>query len=108
MRLNQSAKKQRTGDKAEYGGSPDQNQTTFCPILQRKVRAYWSLGPEATTEDAGASIRTSDCSLNPCNLSLRVWCFAAVPVIFGFLEFAKVLVLFIHFVAVFVYCCIYT
>lgn len=48
----QSAKKQRTGDKAEYGGSPDQNQTTFCPILQREVRAYWSLGPEATTEDA--------------------------------------------------------
>lgn len=93
---NQSAKKQRTGDKAEYGGSPDQNQTTFCPILQRKVRAYWSLGPEATTEDAGASIRTSDCSLNPCNLSLRVWCVAAVPVIFGFLEFAKVLVLFIY------------
>ena len=52
LRETQSAKKQRTGDKAEYGGSPDQNHTTFCPILQREVRAYWCWGPEATTEDA--------------------------------------------------------
>lgn len=49
-----SAKRQRG---AQQGGSTSDNRDTqeaktFCPILQREVRAYWSLGPEVSTEEA--------------------------------------------------------
>lgn len=30
----------------------DSLDTTFCPILQRQVHAAWTLGPNASTEDA--------------------------------------------------------
>jgi hypothetical protein len=33
------------------GGSSSQ-ETTFCPTLQREVRAYWTLGPDVSAEEA--------------------------------------------------------
>lgn len=45
-------KKKQAGNKEEQHRTPSQSQTTFCPILQREVRAYWSLGPDMTSEDA--------------------------------------------------------
>lgn len=45
-------KTKQTGNKEAQHRAPSQYQTTFCPILQREVRAYWSLGPHLTSEDA--------------------------------------------------------
>lgn len=47
-----SPKKQQGPQQGDCEVSYRQNETTFCPILQREVRAYWSLGPEVSTEEA--------------------------------------------------------
>lgn len=47
-----STKQQRGHRQGDGGASNSQNATTFCPILQREVRAYWSLGPDVSTEEA--------------------------------------------------------
>lgn len=39
--------KRRQVPREEEGGD-----STFCPILQREVRAYWSLGPDVSAEEA--------------------------------------------------------
>lgn len=49
----QPTKKQRDSRQGDSGSSRySQGATTFCPVLQREVRACWSLGPEVSTEEA--------------------------------------------------------
>lgn len=46
------SKKQRGLGLESGGDNYTQESTTFCTVLQREVRAYWSLGPEVTAGDA--------------------------------------------------------
>ncbi|RLL96045.1 hypothetical protein CFD26_100629 [Aspergillus turcosus] len=45
--------KRHQGPQADSGSSS--RETTFCPTLQREVRAYWTLGPDVSAEEAGRS-----------------------------------------------------
>ncbi|KAF5856470.1 hypothetical protein ETB97_007301 [Aspergillus alliaceus] len=47
-----SPKKQQDAQQGEDGHSYNKGATTFCPILQKEVPAYWSLGPDVSTEEA--------------------------------------------------------
>lgn len=44
--------------------------TTFCPILQREVRTVWSLGPNASTEDAVRRYAPIFSKVNPSDARL--------------------------------------
>jgi hypothetical protein len=66
----QSPKKQRGTRQGKDRNSYNQGATTRCPILQRTVPAYWSLGPDVSTEEAvcrfAPIIARSLCLIQPC------------------------------------------
>lgn len=65
-----SAKKTKTLQDREGKDSSGGNTTTFCPILQREVHACWSLGPDASTEEAVHQFGLNTRSLVICMLEV--------------------------------------